>query len=291
MDNTKVVFQLKKLPKKTFEITATIPYPEIKKTENEVLEEKGKEVEIKGFRKGMAPQNMVRDALGNEKLIRLILEKILSDLFQKAIEEFKLKPIASPKVDLVSASEDKDWQVKFLSCEEPEIDLRNYKEEIKKITGSKAKIWVPGDQKEEKTQEKENEKEKKINLALEWLLKNLKVEISDLLIEEEVNRKLSSLIDQTQKLGLTVEQYLASSGKKIELLKEEYTKQSQESLVFEFILGKIADEEKISVTEEDLSKTISNVKTEDEKKALENQKYYLAVLLRRQKTLDFLANL
>lgn len=276
MDNKNTTFQLNKLPKKTFEITAVIPFSEIKKTEGTVLEEQGKLIEIKGFRKGMAPQNMVKEFLGKEKLIRLVLEKILPGLFQKAVEELKLKPIISPKVDLVSADEGKDWQVKFLSCEEPEINLGNYKEEIKK---------------EEKPQDKENEKEKKINIALEWLLKNLKLEISDLLIEDEVNRKLSSLIDQTQKLGLTVEQYLASSGKKIETLKEEYTKQSQENLIFEFILGRIADVEKISVSEEDLNKATAKAQSETEKKALESQKYYLAALIRRQKTLDFLANL
>jgi len=291
VNNKNVSFQLNKLPKKTFEITAVIPFSEIKKTEESILEDQGKLVEIKGFRKGMAPQNMVKDVLGKEKLTRFILEKILPKLFQKAVEEFKLKPILSPKVELVSAEEGKDWQVKFLSCEEPEINLGGYKEEIKKAASTSAKIWTPGDQKEEKPQDKENEREKKVNTALEWLLNNLKVEISGLLIEDEVNRKLSSLIDQTQKLGLTVEQYLASSGKKIETIREEYAKQSRENLIFEFILGKIADEEKISVTEEDLNKATQKAQTETEKKALENQKYYLAVLIRRQKTLDFLANL
>lgn len=291
MDNKSTSFQLNQLPKKTFAITAVIPWPEIKKTQETLLEDQGKQLEIKGFRKGMAPKDMVRDVLGKEKLVRLVLEKILPDLFQKAVEELKLKPILSPKVDLVSADENKDWQVKFLSCEEPEVNLGNYKEEIKKTFGARAKIWTPGNEKEEKPQEGENEKEKKINLALEWLLKNLKVEISDLLIEDEVNRKLSSLIDQTQKLGLTVEQYLASSGKKIDLIREEYTKQSQENLLFEFILGKIADAEKISVSEEDLNKATAKAQSETQEKALEGQKYYLAILLRRQKTLDFLANL
>lgn len=291
MDNKIASFQLNQLPKKTFEITAVIPWSEVEKTQETIIEEQGKQLEIKGFRKGMAPKNMVKDVLGKEKLIRFILEKILPDLFQKAVEELKLKPVLSPKVELISADENKDWQAKFLSCEEPEVSLGNYKEEIKKAFGTKAKIWTPGEEKEEKPQDKENEKEKKINMALEWLLKNLKIEISDLLIEDEVNRKLSSLIDQTQKLGLTVEQYLASSGKKIDSIKEEYSKQSQENLMFEFILGKIADEEKISVTEEDLNKAAAKAESETQKKVLEGQKYYLAILLRRQKTLDFLAGL
>ena len=284
-------FQLNKLPKNTFEILVEIPFEEISKTEKKVLEDQAKNIEIKGFRKGMAPANLVKEALGKEKIIRLILEVILPDFFKKAVDQLNLKPIVSPKVELLSAADNEAWKVKYVSCEEPEVVLGNYKTSIKKETKSEDKIWTPGDKEETKPKEDQNAKEKSINKALEWLIKNIKVEISDLLLEDEVARKLSGLLEQTQKLGLTLDQYLSSLGKTIEKIKEEYKKQAEESLAFEFILGKIAEEEKISVSEEDLTKALSEAKTEEEKKALESQKYYIALLLRRQKTLDFLANL
>lgn len=291
MDNQKTNFQLNKLPKKSFEITADIDLEEINKAKDEVLDQQGKGLEIKGFRKGMAPKKVVAETLGKEKIIRLVLERVLPGIFQKAVEELKLKPILSPKIEVLSAEEAKPWQVKFTSCEEPEIDLGSFKEEIKKAINAGAKIWTPGEGTKEEKPTPQEEKEKKINLALEWLIKNVKVEVSDLLLEDEVGRKLSGLIDQTQKLDISIDQYLASMNKTTEQIREEYAKQAQESLAFEFILGKIADNENIKVTEEDLTKSVAQAKTEEEKKALESQKYYLAILLRRQKTLDFLANL
>lgn len=292
MDNPKQKqFQLNRLPKNSFEITVDIPWEEIKETENKVLALYGKETEIKGFRKGMAPLNLVKESFGQEKLLRQILEQILPLFFQKAVEEFKLKPIVSPKAELISAKENETWKVKYTSCEEPEVILGNYKEEITKIAKPEAKIWTPGKGEETKPEEKPEAKEEKINKVLNWLIANIKVEISDLLVEDEVNRKLSSLLEQTQKLGLTIDQYLASTGKSLETIKAEYTKQARENLAFEFILGKVADTENISINEEEIEKAVAKAESEEEKKTLQNQKYYLAILLRRQKTLDFLANL
>jgi len=51
------------------------------------------------------------------------------------------------------------------------------------------------------------------------------------------------------------------------------------------------DPEKIAVAPEEIDKAIATAKDEKEKKALESQKYFLASMLRQQKTLDFLSNL
>ena len=106
-----------------------------------------------------------------------------------------------------------------------------------------------------------------------------------------MTRKLSGLLEQTQKLGLTIDQYLTSVGKTVEQVKEEYRRSSQENLSLEFILGKIADSEKIEVTPEEIEKMLASAKNQEEKKAMESQKYLIATLLRRQKTLDFLVSL
>jgi len=47
----------------------------------------------------------------------------------------------------------------------------------------------------------------------------------------------------------------------------------------------------VLVSDDDVDKLIATAKTEEEKKALSNQRYYLASLLRRQKTIDTLAAL
>jgi hypothetical protein len=56
-------------------------------------------------------------------------------------------------------------------------------------------------------------------------------------------------------------------------------------------LEKSADEEKIEVNPKDLLKIMSSAKTDEEKKALEEQRYVITTMVRRQKTLDFLGSL
>jgi len=49
--------------------------------------------------------------------------------------------------------------------------------------------------------------------------------------------------------------------------------------------------EELPQPSEEMQKIIDNAKNDEEKKAMEEQKYLMASLLRRQKTLDFLASL
>ncbi|MGI5826109.1 MAG: trigger factor [Patescibacteria group bacterium] len=285
------MFEINWLPKKTFEITVTIPWKEVDEAKSKAISEAGKNLELKGFRKGNAPPNMVVEALGPQKLLELTLRDIIPEYYQKAISELKLNPIVTPKVQLLETKEGESWKVKLISCVEPVVTLGNYKEELKKENATK-EIWTPGKGEEKKAEKKpEEERDEKLNRAIDWLIKNIKVEVCDLIVDEEVSRKLSGLLEQTQKLGLTVDQYLSSTGKTVEQIREEYARQAQENLALEFIFSKIADEENIEVKPEDLEKVMAEAKTDEERKALEGQKYYIATILRRQKTLDFLASL
>ncbi|HUW24025.1 MAG TPA: trigger factor [Patescibacteria group bacterium] len=284
-------FQLVRKPKNEFEILLTIPWSEIKKAQGKVVLEASQHLEIKGFRKGKAPEKLVKETLGPQRLLENTLQKVVPDYYQKAIADLQLQPILTPKVQLVSAKENEAWQVKFISCEEPTVNLGNYQGEIRKLKAPE-QIWTPGKgaPPEKEKSEKDN-KEEKVNRAIDWLLKNTKVEICDLLTEEEVTRRLAELVEQTQKLGLTIDQYLNSLGKTVEQIREEYTRSAQANMALEFILNRIADTEKISVTPEEIEKMIATAKTDEEKKSLETQRYLLATLVRRQKTLDFLASL
>jgi len=288
-------FNLTWLPKKTFEVLATVSWAEIEKAQKQALTKAGETMEIKGFRKGKAPDNLVAESLSQSKLLELTLEEIIPNVYSQAMASLGVKPIISPKIELVSAKEKEDWQVKFTSCEEPEVKLGNYKEEFKKQKTADS-IWTPGkgtkaDKKEETPQDLATKKDEKIDKAIKYLLENIKVEVGDPLLESEVNRKLAELLEQTQRLGLTIDQYLASTGKTIESLKQEYKTQAEKTLSFQFILNAIAEAEKITVTPEEIDKAITAAKDDNEKKALESQKYLLASMLRQQKTLDFLSNL
>lgn len=292
-ENINKNFALTWLPKKTFEILATISWNEIGKAKTEALTKANESLEVNGFRKGKAPLNLIEEKLGSDRVLEITLENIIPNLYSKAIKELGLHPISSPKVELVSAKENENWQVKFISCEEPEVKLGNYKEEVKKQKVTEA-IWTPekGTQPEKKDEKNPDDiRDEKLDKIISWLIANIKVEISAILIDSEVNRKLSELLSQVQKLGLTIDQYLSSTGKSAESLRNEYKTQAERTISVQLILNAIAEGEKIEVTPEEIEKAVSSAKSEEEKKALESQKYVLASIIRQQKTLDFLANL
>ena len=110
-----------------------------------------------------------------------------------------------------------------------------------------------------------------------------------MLTENEVNRQLSDLIDQTKKLGLSVDQYLASTGRTSDSIRKEYEATARRTLTLEFALESIADKEEIFVSDDDIESALKAMKSEEERTAISKERYYLASILRRQKTIDFLA--
>ncbi len=279
-----------KLPKATAELEMTIPWDEIKDTYQKIFNSVVSSAEISGFRKGKAPKKMVEERVDKTKIYEEVAKEIVPKAYAEGVKTHSLSPVASPKVELVEASEGKPWKLKATIALKPGINLKNYKEKIKELKKTKAnKIWLPGQEK--KADAKEEDKKPTLDELMNVLTAEVEVELSDLLITEEANRLLSGLLDQTQKLGMTVEGYLQAKGLTSEQLRADYATQARRNLTVEFALSEIADKENISVTNEDIEQLIAKGTSDEEKTKLRSQSYYLAHLLRQQKTLDFLYNL
>ena len=291
VDKNDFVFELKTLPKKTFEIRAIIPWSLVKENRQHALSQIARETEVKGFRKGKAPLDLVEKSIKPSSLLDATLDHLLPNVYQQAIQKYGLKPVIEPKVRAVSTNDNKDWEFIITACEIPEIVLADYKNGSKSIKPSE-NIWTPGmSQENQKKPTPEEEKNQKVNNLLKWLIENSKFEISELLVENERARKLSRLLESLEKLGLSLEQYLTNTGKTSDQLIAEYNSEAENELRLELIIQKLADAENITVDPAEVDKAIAEAKTADEKTALEKQRYVLSSLIRRQKTLDFLANL
>lgn len=276
------------LPDGTIELTITIPWADVGKTYEDVVVEMVKHAELPGFRAGKAPRELVEKSLDKTKVYEEALKTLIPAAYNDAVTKEGIKPIVNPKIELVDATEQKDWVFKAFTCERPAVKLSDYKKAIQELKTSKgAKIWKPGDHPEEK----DKDTKPTLDELLMTLYNNVTVSLPSLLIDHEVNRLLSELIDQTKKLGLTVEQYLASTQRTSETIKKEYEEQAKRTLTLEFALEEIADGEGVLVSDDDIDAVIKTGKTDEEKEALKNQRYYLASVLRRQKTLDFLSAL
>ncbi len=280
-----------KLQDGTIELTINIPWRRVQQAYDKNIETVAKEANIKGFRKGKAPKKVVEKNIDKQAVYQEILKSLITDLYVETIKEHQLKPIVNPQINVNSMEEGKDWQIKAVTCEFPKIELGDYKQAVKKELAVD-KIWVPGKDKENKEETTDNENQK-LDKVFKALLENVKFSIPTILLQEEVNRMLSRLIEQTSKLGLTVEQYLTSIGKNSDQIKKEYQQQAEQTLKLELILSAIANDQKIEITDQEVQKMIDAIPEEDTKKAFEKeeQKIYIRQLLRKRQAIDNLSKL
>jgi len=284
-------YKKEKLPKNTIQLIIDVPKLDIKKEEDEAFSRLQSQLTVEGFRQGKAPKDIAEKHISKEALYQELAQKLISRIYQEVVSKESLKPIISPKVDLVKAKENEDWQIKITLAEKPVVELGDYKKVVKeaKALAEKSNIWVPGKDKEAK--KPEEDKNKLLNEILTVLLKETKLEISDLVVDEEINHRLTHLVDEIQKIGLTTENYLKSKNLTIESLKAQFRKETEDTYKLEFALAEIADKENIKIEKADLDKLFLNIKDEKERKKAEQNSYYYATILRKQKTLDYLISL
>lgn len=242
------------------EILFTIPAEIILKTKEETLKEFAKDASIKGFRKGKAPIAKVEAATKDEELTEHILSHILPNAFVLAVEEHKFNPAIYPKYDAVkitsskNVADDTEWQIKAVTCE---LD----------------KVVLPKDYKK---------------LNAKSLIEKVNLKLPKMLIDEEVNARLSQVLDRIEKLGLTLEGYLKSVGKTPEILRSEYEIQAKDAISMELILNEVANSEKIEVSEKEIDEFIKTT-GEDLNKVEKDQRDILRRVIMRRAALEKLS--
>ena len=267
----KITSEFKRLDGGNIEVIYTIPGEIILSQKSHVLKEFAEDTNIKGFRKGKAPIAKVEEVVSEEKLAEHILNHILPKAFSDSVVEHKFNPAIYPKFEAVKITSvkniapDTEWQIKAVTCELSKVVLpKDYKKKLKK---------------DEKDQ----------NVLILSLLETVKIEIPKLLIDEEVNARLSQVLERIEKLGLALEGYLKSVGKTPEGLRAEYEVQAKNSIALELILNEVANEEKLDVTEAEIEDFIKTTGEEVSKVNKEQRDVLRRVILRR-KALEILSN-
>ncbi|MDZ4229265.1 MAG: trigger factor [Patescibacteria group bacterium] len=269
------------LPQKTFELEFSLPWKQVKITYDLVLKELVKSTDLKGFRKGKAPRELIEKQTDKGKIYGEVINQLLPVSYAAAVKQHQLKPALAPKITIVSAEENKPWQFKAKSCELPEVKLGNYQ-------GSARSALVKS-----QLEKKELTPSQKFNFIAQALLKDNQLELPDLLIESERDRLLSKLLAELQKLDLSLEQYAGSNQKTVEQVKDEYKQTGANTLKLELILQAVANDRKIIIKEAEIDKMISQSGDEKLKKQLNtpSERAYIAGVLRKKHAIDFLTSL
>jgi trigger factor len=101
------------IDKKTMDTHMDEKYEEIKSTVN-----------LKGFRPGKVPKEVLKRQFG-KAVFGEVLDKVLKDTSAKALEENKIKPAGQPKLDLKTYGEDKELEYVMSVTELPKVEIKD----------------------------------------------------------------------------------------------------------------------------------------------------------------------
>lgn len=272
----------------------TVTQKDLTKRYADALKALAAETEVEGFRKGKASTDLVEKQVGKERIYDKLIQDLLPEVYKEILEKDKLEPVIAPKVELKSAKEGEDWTLSMSIALQPKVALPDYKKIAKNVRGNAKKddIWIPGKGNPTKEDKEQVEKrEKYINELLKALLDQTKIEMSDIIIEQEINQRLTRLVDDVRKIGLTIDAYFESRGTSQEKVKEDFRKEILDTYKLEYALNEIGDAEKITIEKEEIDKLISGMPDEASRKEAQQNVYVYSMMLRKQKILDFLGNL
>lgn len=117
---------LNKLENCRTEVVVTFEEAEWKAARADAFKKLAAKVEIKGFRKGHAPEQLVKERVSDMEVTNSALDVLLQKAYESALKEEGIVPVAHPSADVKKLS-DTECVVSIIIPTKPEITLGEYK--------------------------------------------------------------------------------------------------------------------------------------------------------------------
>ncbi len=285
-------------------LTLTIGPDKAKSAYQATLKKVAGNFKAQGFRQGKAPIKIVEEQVGQQKLIQAALEDILPQEYSELIHREQKQPLTQPEIKLLKA-DDTGWELEIQIAEKPEVKLGNYKAMVKKgqknaqaeIKAKQAELKsATKDSKEGKGQPTKLEDSQIEELTLrnifQALVSDIQPQIPELLIKEDVKKQLEELSHQLEHFKMDFDQYLQRRGITFEQLTSEMAIGSLSSYQVEFILDAIIQDQKLSVTDQDVEEYLKKINsTKKVSEVDDHMRSHFEYAILRQKVVDYLLQL
>ncbi len=243
-------------------VTVTLPWSSVEPAYNKVLNKAAQHVKADGFRKGKVPPAMAEKMISQQALFEETLQQVLPPAYSKVIQDLKKLPITRPEIEPVEMEKGKDWVLNVYFAEQQPVELGKYQAEVKAVLkdAEKEVKELETKLKAEKKEITEHQKEDiQLKHVFQKLIASIKPKVQELLVREEVNRQVQTLVDQLRQLNLKVEDYLKSRQMTGQQLQQEYAASALTSLQLEFILAEIAKDLKLTVVDKEIEETLDKI--------------------------------
>lgn len=119
--------KVNKFPKSEVELLISLDEKEFESYHDKGLKRVQEVVEVDGFRKGNAPEDMIVEKYGDMVILEEMANLALRDAYIKAIEEHKLSPITEPKVTITKLAKGNPLEMTIKVTLMPDVTLPSYK--------------------------------------------------------------------------------------------------------------------------------------------------------------------
>ncbi|MBF8303613.1 MAG: tig, partial [Candidatus Dadabacteria bacterium] len=102
-----------------------IPKEEVTGKIEEVFKELERDAKIKGFRPGKAPRRVIEAAYGSY-IFEEVSSRLVSQSFEKALEEVSIIPISRPRITKDKIERDKEFHYTAVFEVIPEFEVKDY---------------------------------------------------------------------------------------------------------------------------------------------------------------------
>ena len=110
-------------------------------------------VEIDGFRKGNAPEDLIVKKYGDMIILEEMANLALREAYVKAIDEHKINPISEPQVTITKIAKGNPLELTITVPVMPEVVLPSYKKLAEEVVNDKEKVEVTDKEIEEVLEE------------------------------------------------------------------------------------------------------------------------------------------
>lgn len=277
---------VKKLPKSQVEIESEIPADEFAAHVKDAIDEAVREVEIKGFRKGAAPEKLVREKLGMDTILHDAARSAISHAYGHIIEDQKIDAIGRPEITITKIAEGNPLGFKLVSAVLPEIKDFDYKAIARKENKKESpKIEVTDKEAEVKLQK---EKEKRRLALIDALTAGVSIEVPDVLISAELDRMISEMKNNVSRMGLSWSDYLKQTNKTEEAVKKEWYEAAETRAKLDLAIDHIAKTEKISADPKKVSDEVKHIQEHHEDIDADRARSYFEHIYQNQAVFEFL---
>jgi len=148
-------FSINKTAKCQVKINIELSVEEFNAFYEKAVLEIGKDLEVKGFRKGRAPKSIIEEKIGLEKILIRAAEMAIKENYNKIVFENNLETISRPEITIQKLAKNNPFVFSVKVFVLPEIKLPDYKSIADEV--EKRKVFV---------------EEKEVEESLKWLQKS-----------------------------------------------------------------------------------------------------------------------